>query len=221
MSRANSLKKAIRQIIEHTEQAVDEQNGLHLHNSPPPRRHIPTVHIEAEKDRHSPTKEEKELHNNGFREALGATALTPPSVCKLAPPNIEVLLTEDDDEDLALSAPEVSPIMLSPPVTAIASLSTMTSLTVPSFSSFYSSDGESSTCSTPGSLSPVPGASPQMKRRESIQPPPSPRPHASRRLSFMSTLAKSALPLKREKSPTRDLQFPLVGPTLIPLLSSE
>lgn len=26
MSRANSLKKAIRQLVEHTEQAVDEQN---------------------------------------------------------------------------------------------------------------------------------------------------------------------------------------------------
>ena len=27
MSRANSLKKAVRQIIEHTEKAVDEQNA--------------------------------------------------------------------------------------------------------------------------------------------------------------------------------------------------
>jgi diacylglycerol kinase (ATP) len=40
MSRANSLKKAIRQLVEHTEQAVDEQNKTHAGPSfvvtPPP-----------------------------------------------------------------------------------------------------------------------------------------------------------------------------------------
>jgi diacylglycerol kinase (ATP) len=44
MSRANSLKKAIRQLVEHTEQAVDEQNKTRASPSfvvtpPPPDQH--------------------------------------------------------------------------------------------------------------------------------------------------------------------------------------
>jgi hypothetical protein len=44
MSRANSLKKAIRQLVEHTEQAVDEQNKTRAGPSfvvtpPPPDQH--------------------------------------------------------------------------------------------------------------------------------------------------------------------------------------
>lgn len=45
MSRANSLKKAIRQLVEHTEQAVDEQNKPHagpcviVTPPPPPDQH--------------------------------------------------------------------------------------------------------------------------------------------------------------------------------------
>jgi hypothetical protein len=44
MSRANSLKKAIRQLVEHTELAVDEQNKTHagpyvIITPPPPDQH--------------------------------------------------------------------------------------------------------------------------------------------------------------------------------------
>lgn len=44
MSRANSLKKAIRQLVEHTEQAVDEQNKTRagpcvIVTPPPPDQH--------------------------------------------------------------------------------------------------------------------------------------------------------------------------------------
>lgn len=45
MSRANSLKKAVREIIEHTERAVDDQNEQTTIRLPPP-----TILLEPSED---------------------------------------------------------------------------------------------------------------------------------------------------------------------------
>lgn len=45
MSRANSLKKAVREIIEHTEKAVDDQNEQTTIRLPPP-----TILLEPSED---------------------------------------------------------------------------------------------------------------------------------------------------------------------------
>ncbi|KAK2140539.1 hypothetical protein LSH36_1322g00039, partial [Paralvinella palmiformis] len=305
MSRANSLKKAIRQIIEQTEKVVDEQNAQTVENrraveamtshssdpEDPEKLQVPKVSVESEDitldiPAESPSKDiepdPQPMHSlkvvvdieppsfsqgNDFQVTPGSpkparrspvpnltlpTPLSSPEPKRhefftLSPPSpmspdlpeftaMEILITgpdeEDDQDPIAVTTAEEILASMSPPGPSMACL------TVPHFTF---SDGDSSTCTTPGSLSPVPGGSPIMSRKGStsteFSPPMSPRDSnsplpsrlQSRRISSMSMYNSSlGLPLllgKRERSPVKETHptgFPLLGDPLpsVPALRS-
>lgn len=54
MSRANSLKKAVREIIEHTEKALDDQNEQTVTRQSPP-----TITLDASEDTGFPVQQKR------------------------------------------------------------------------------------------------------------------------------------------------------------------
>jgi len=182
MSRANSLKKAVRQIIEHTEKAVDEQNEQTLqqqHRAMSDSNlldHTTTVAAEVQivTTKPSPTKEDGDLPSEFVQEDKD----------------------QDQEKNHTRSKAEDHPAG---------------HLGVPGYP-LYASDGESSGCVTPvtpRSISPMPGRSPEPVRADRGAAAPQKHfPEASRRISSMSTLSKLmslVSAANRDKSPSKEI----------------
>ncbi|XP_039264039.2 diacylglycerol kinase delta-like isoform X1 [Styela clava] len=122
MLRANSLKKAVRQIIEHTEKAVDEQNEQTLQNK------LPTQHEEDETmSNRSPlssttsNKSENQQQTNNllsipepgnrplFRLSVGSTGSIPDeiSASSSVPSTLSTLDTSTSDQQFPRLSPKV------------------------------------------------------------------------------------------------------------------
>lgn len=220
MSRANSIKKTVRQIIEHTEKAIDEQNlqTLKYGQEPKTRREDEDEDEEPEVAFKQTNCEPDNREQVFFQRSMNIPIITTDSV------------DDDDDEDADDEDDDnrTTPRYLQ----ALPNRNQMASLLVPSFGFYSSSEGDSSACSTPGQVTPVRSRSPALSQSDSRCASPfefstseGKSVAGSRRISNLSTLSQatrfpSPISFVMERSPAREnksMGFPILN---IPLLNS-
>lgn len=216
MSRANSLKKAVRQIIEHTERAVDEQNAQ--------TKQRQAIQAEADIIELQPHSEMKSISDTNVLNMRKSDKIELP-----------IFSTTFYDDDKTLASPPSSqcwnPWGASMGQSVGASLKDTLQVTLPTIEGGASAD--SSPCPSPRpyfnlatspiiSPYPTPSPSPQKQTPESSSPPelpvlldePAQSPTASRRISSGSTL-------KYVGNIGLQLGAPCLGMPLLPIQSRE